>query len=96
MHVKAGHNESKELKKSFLLGRLNSHQKLLYDLVKERREVNSGELWKVYLERCREIKKPPIAMRTYSEYMSRLIEMELVQWDRALVRGKVRVFCLSD
>lgn len=91
-HVKAGHNESKDIKKTFLLERLNSHQRLLHELVKEKKEINSGELWKAYLERCRTIQKPPIAVRTYSEYMNRLIEMELVQWDRALVRGKVRVF----
>ena len=42
--------------------------------------------------RCRKLKKQPIALRTYSEYMNKLIELDLVQWDRALVRGKVRVF----
>jgi hypothetical protein len=39
-------------------------------------------------------RKPPIALRTFSEYMNRLIELDLVRWDRALVRGKVRVFKL--
>ena len=95
-HVKAGHNESEELKRSFLLERLNSHQRLLYELVKEKKEINSGELWKNYLERCRELQKPPIAVRTYSEYMNRLIELGLVRWDRALVRGKVRVFKVAN
>ena len=48
--------------------------------------------WKAYLEKCGELKKQPIALRTFSEYMNKLIELDLVQWDRALVRGKVRVF----
>lgn len=38
----------------------------------------------------------PIALRTFSEYMNKLIELDLVEWDRALVRGKVRVFKVSD
>jgi Cdc6-like AAA superfamily ATPase len=60
----------------------------------ERREINSGELWEAYLERCRVQDKPAIALRTFSEYMNKLIELDLVKWDRALVRGKVRVFKL--
>lgn len=91
-HVKEGHNSSKDLEKSYLFDRLNSHQRLLYELVKERKEINSGELWKIYLERCRKQDKQPIAVRTFSEYMNILIEMNLVRWDRALVKGKVRVF----
>jgi len=33
-----------------------------------------------------------IALRTISEYANKFIELGLVLWDRALVRGKVRVF----
>jgi hypothetical protein len=55
-------------------------------------QINSGELWEAYLDDCREQNKPAIALRTFSEYMNKLIELDLVRWDRALVRGKVRVF----
>ncbi|MHA1329882.1 MAG: hypothetical protein ACTSR2_02280 [Candidatus Hodarchaeales archaeon] len=61
-------------------------------MVKEKKTVHSGHLWKIYLEKCASLKKQPIALRTYSEYMNKLIELDLVQWDRALVRGKARVF----
>jgi Cdc6-like AAA superfamily ATPase len=94
VHIKEGHNLSRELEKSYILNRLNSHHRLLYELVKENKEINSGELWKAYLERCRKLKKHPIAVRTYSEYMNKLIELELVHWDRALVKGKVRAFSI--
>ncbi len=90
--IKAGYSSSKNLEKNRFLDSLSSHHRLLYELVKEKKEINSGELWKVYLQKCRELQKPPIAMRTYSEYMNKLIELGLVQWDRALVRGKVRMF----
>jgi orc1/cdc6 family replication initiation protein len=96
VHIKNGYNSSKDLEKSYLLNRMNSHQRLLYELVKENKEINSGELWKLYLEKCRKHQKHPIAVRTYSEYMNKLIELELVHWDRALVRGKVRVFSVCE
>ena len=96
VHIKNGYNSSKDMERSYLLNRLNSHQRLLYELVKENKEINSGELWREYLERCKKLQKHPIAIRTYSEYMNKLIEMELVYWDRALVRGKVRVFKVHE
>lgn len=95
-HVKEGFNSAKELKKSYLLNKLSSHHRLLLDLVKEKKAIHSGHLWKVYMERCAKLKKQPIALRTFSEYMNKLIELDLIQWDRALVRGKVRVFRISD
>jgi Cdc6-like AAA superfamily ATPase len=96
IHIKEGHNLSKKLEKSYLLNNLNSHHRLLYLIVKEMKKINSGELWKAYLERCSELQKQPLALRTFSDYMSKLIEMELVQWDRALVKGKVRAFRICD
>jgi cell division control protein 6 len=95
-HIKKVDNQSEDLKKGFLLERLTSHQRILYELVKGKKEINSGELWKFYRERCRKEKIQPIALRTFSDYMNKLIELGLIHWDRALVRGKVRVFRVSD
>jgi hypothetical protein len=44
------------------------------------------------LEKYRAQDRPAIDLRTFSEYMNKLIELDLVRWDRTLVRGKVRVF----
>jgi Cdc6-like AAA superfamily ATPase len=95
-HIREGYNSAKDLKKTYLLNKLTTHHRLLYELVKERKVIHSGQLWKIYLEKCAELKKPTIALRTFSEYMNKLIELDLVQWDRALVRGKVRVFKVSE
>jgi cell division control protein 6 len=91
-HIQDGFTSAKGMKKTYLLDKLTSHHRMLYDIVKARREINSGELWEAYLSRCRAENKPTIALRTFSEYMNKLIELDLVRWDRALVRGKVRVF----
>ena len=90
--IKAGYSSTKNLEKTWFLDKLSSNHKLLYELVNKKKEVNSGELWKIYLAECGKLKKQPIALRTYSDYMNKLIELNLVQWDRALVKGKVRVF----
>jgi len=95
-HIKEGYNAAKDLKKTYLLNKLTTHHRLLYDLVKEKKTIHSGQLWKVYLETCAKLKKQPIALRTFSEYINKLIELDLVQVDRALVRGKVRVFKVAD
>ena len=95
-HINRGFVHARNFKKKAILNKLTAHHRLLYELVKERKEIQSGELWKAYLKKCRKLKKQPIALRTYSEYMNKLIELDLVQWDRALVRGKVRVFKISD
>lgn len=52
-------------------------------------------LWKLYVEKCKELKNQLIALRTYSEYINKLIELGLIQWDRALVKGKVRIFRIA-
>jgi len=95
-HIREGYNSAKDIKKTYLLNKLTTHHRLLYDLVKEREIIHSGQLWKIYLEKCGQFNKQAIALRTFSEYMNKLIELDLVQWDRALVRGKVRVFTLPS
>lgn len=91
-HILAGRTSAKDVRKEAFLARLSSHHRLLYDLVKQIGEINSGELWKGYLAESARLGRPAIALRTFSEYMNRLIELDLIRWDRALVRGKVRVF----
>ena len=95
-HILAGHTCARDVRKEAFLARLSSHHRLLYDLVKQRGEINSGELWEAYLAESARFDRPAIALRTFSEYMNRLIELELVRWDRALVRGKVRVFRVPE
>lgn len=95
-HIMAGQTSARDFRKEVLLAKLSSHHRLLYDLVKQGGEINSGELWEAYLAESRRLGRPAIALRTFSEYMNRLIELELVRWDRALVRGKVRVFRVEN
>ncbi|MBM3157438.1 MAG: AAA family ATPase [Chloroflexi bacterium] len=91
-HVKQGWSRACELKAVYTLGALSDHHKLLYELVKGKTDLLSGDLWRLYLETCRARGMKPIAMRTFSVYMNRLIREGLVTGKRAPIRGKVRIF----
>jgi cell division control protein 6 len=89
--VRKGWNSAKDLKKTYLLNKLTEHHRLLSEIIKKQGQVLSGKLWSLYLEECKRKKLKPMAVRTYSLYTNKLIELGLVKAERALVRGKVRL-----
>lgn len=91
-HVKRAWNGAKDLKKTYLLRKLTDHHRLLYELVAKSKKVLSGDLWRLYLKTCNMKKIRPIAVRTYSDYCNKLVELSLVQAKRAAIQGKVREF----
>ncbi|MFC1560879.1 Cdc6/Cdc18 family protein [Candidatus Latescibacterota bacterium] len=91
-HVKRAWNSAKDLKKTYLLRKLTDHHRLLFELVVKQKKVLSGDLWRVYLKTCNTRKTKPIAVRTYSEYCNKLVELGLIQTKRAAIQGKVREF----
>ena len=66
-HVLKENNTTAYLKIEFILDKLTGHHRMFYDLIKDNEEVLSGELWRMYLKRCRKLNIQPIADRTYSE-----------------------------
>ncbi len=91
-HVKQAWNAAKELKMTYLLRKLTDHHRLLYELIKRKGNILSGDLWRLYLKKCKCKKIMPIAVRTYSEYCNKLVEIGIVQAKRAAIQGKVREF----
>ena len=65
---------------------------MLYEIVKEKGKILSGELWDEYVNRCKKLKRRPLASRTFSDYANRLVQAGLISSERARVRGKVRLF----
>jgi Cdc6-like AAA superfamily ATPase len=80
------------IKKTYLLNKLTTDHRILYDVIKSRKEILSNELWEAYLSGAKKKGIQPIALRTYSEYVNKLRDLGLIKADRARVRGKVRVF----
>jgi cell division control protein 6 len=92
LHVKRAWNAAKDLKKSYLLRKLTDHHKLLHELIAKNKGILSGDLWRLYLKTCKTRKIKPIAVRTYSDYCNKLLELGLVKSKRAAIQGKVREF----
>jgi cell division control protein 6 len=90
--VRRAWNSAKDLKKTYLLRKLTDHHRLLYELVSKNPGILSGDLWRLYLKTCNARKVEPIAVRTYSDYCNKLVELGLVQAKRAAIQGKVREF----
>ena len=71
---------------------LTEDHRILYSIVKEKGQIASGALWNEYQKRCGDMRREPIALRTFSQYMNRLAQARLVATERARVKGKVRLF----
>lgn len=86
---------ARDTRKAHVLSSLTQDHRLFYEIVKEKGEVLSGELWEEYLYRCRRLKRRPLAERTFSDYPNRLVQAGLITSERARVKGKVRLFKIA-
>ena len=61
--------------RSFLLNKLNTHQKLLYEILKHDKCIPSGKLYREYQKNMRE----NVTDRCYRKYMKGLVKLELAR-----------------
>jgi cell division control protein 6 len=73
--IKEASKEAKKLKKSYLLDKLNDHQRIIYEILERRRKIASGPL---YTEYCSLVKKP-VVTRAYRNYMMKMVKFGLVK-----------------
>ncbi len=83
---------AKEARKTGILNNLTQDHRILYKIVKQQRQVLSGDLWQKYLQHCARLRRKPLASRTFSDYANRLVQARLITSERARVKGKVRLF----
>jgi archaeal cell division control protein 6 len=95
-HLEKGWADPREQKLAALLGNLTIHHRLLYSIIEDSGDIMSGELWESYLAECRSRKMQPMASRTFSLYIRQLLEKNLIRWERACMRGNVRIFKLPN
>jgi len=79
--IKQAAKEARKFKKSYLLKKLNDHQRTIYEILEKKIRLASGELYKEY---CSIVSKP-VVDRAYRNYMKRMVELGLVN-----VKGKGR------
>jgi Cdc6-like AAA superfamily ATPase len=81
------------LKRRYLLAKLTDHHKLLFHLIDDHPDIQSGALWGAYLKSCRKMHMQPAASRTFSLYLKTLCDLELITHRRALgTKGNIRMF----
>ena len=79
--MKEASREAKKLKKSYILSKLNDHQRVIYEILEKKMRMGSGKL---YMEYCRLVSKP-VVTRAYRNYMKKMVDLGLVN-----VKGKGR------
>jgi cell division control protein 6 len=89
--VSAGWNDSQAIKSSQVLANLTEDHRILYQAVRQQKEMLCTDLWEAYLQRCSQANRKPIASRTFSAYVSQLIRLGLLSCERARVKGNVRL-----
>ena len=62
-----------------LLDSLNPHQKVLYDIIKEGKEVRPFDLYESYKNKCKEKGLETIVERTIRKYLEKMVRLGLVQ-----------------
>jgi len=88
-HLNNAWNSTNELKKKYMLEGLTEHHRILHDIIKEQPGISSGKLWESFLKACNQEGKKPIATRTFSAYLARLIKLALIAAERAEKRDRV-------
>ena len=83
--IKEAIKEAKKTKVSFIISRLNEHQRVIYEILTEKKRMSSGELYREY---CKRVSKP-VVDRTYRNYMKEMVELGLV---RVLGFGRWRIY----
>jgi hypothetical protein len=80
--VEKGWKDARFIKKTYLLNKLTADHKILFEIIKSRREILSNQLWEDYLSESRKKGIQPIALRTYSEYVNKLRDLGLITAER--------------
>lgn len=60
---------------SYVLNKLNDHQRILYNILKANKTLDSGKLFEEYRKQAEEI----VTDRSYRNYMQKMVEFELVK-----------------
>jgi cell division control protein 6 len=85
-------DNASQAKRDYILQTLTEDHRILYQIIKQKGQILSGDLWDEYLHRCEQVKRKPLAPRTFSDYVNRLAQTGFITSERARVKGKVRLF----
>ncbi|MGI0015603.1 MAG: Cdc6/Cdc18 family protein [Nitrososphaera sp.] len=73
--IKTAARCARKYRLSYLLGKLNEHQRIIYEILKKNRVMNSGDLFEEYCKLSTDVNTD----RSYRNYMQRMVELDLVR-----------------
>ena len=73
--IKAASKCARKYRLSYLLGKLNEHQRIIYEILKKRKVMSSGDLFDEYCKLSKDVNTD----RSYRNYMQRMVELGLVR-----------------
>ncbi len=93
-HITEAWDSTRELRKKYSLERLSEHHKLIYKVINEQPGNSSGKIWEAYAKSCLQKGKKPIATRTFSDYITKLIDLNLIKAE--YIGRNVRAFRIAQ
>lgn len=73
--IKQAVKGARRLQLSYLLKKLNQHQRVIYEILEKKVRIESGKLYDEY----RKIVSKPVVDRAYRNYMKRMLELGLIR-----------------
>ncbi len=73
--IKAAAKCARKYRLSYLLGKLNEHQRIIYEILKRNKIMESGKLFEEYVKSVKGV----VVDRSYRNYMKRMVELGLVR-----------------
>jgi len=86
----------RQLKQKYQLEALSLHHKTIIKLLQTHREISSSQFYGLYMRKVRRKGIRAKSARSFNNYLKDLLDLKLMECDRANVRGNVRVFKLAD
>ena len=90
-HLEAGWRKVTDLRRRYLLDQLTNHHTLIYQVIRQKAPVASIRARQVYESLCSQQAIRPIARRTFTHYVNRLVDAGLITKDRTSSWGNVRL-----
>jgi len=91
-HIDSAVSNTKDLGRLYTLKKLGGHYQILFNLIEASEGIISNQLWNYYQKECKSKALEPVAKRTYSYYLNRMIQLKLIEARLARLRGHIYTF----
>jgi orc1/cdc6 family replication initiation protein len=84
--------EMKLVRRKYHLDRLTSHHRVIVEVIEREPGIASQALWEAYQVECERQCRTPVALRTFTSYVARLVQLKLIRSEPRPGDGTARVF----